>query len=128
MAILVSWSMRAHARGEQRVAACSVASLIIAVTNLTGAADRRRDSDRLGREPYPLTHRGPRADAFARAGKSIMKNGSDGGALATLWATAWAMWRRDVRPPSDSRNSKEKARAGCLRAGFTIFAMVALCP
>jgi hypothetical protein len=29
------------------------------------------------------------------------------------------MWRRDVRPPSDSRIPNEKARDEFLRAGFT---------
>jgi len=32
------------------------------------------------------------------------------------------MWRRDVRPLSDSENSKEKARGGFLCAGFSNFA------
>jgi hypothetical protein len=33
--------------------------------------------------------------------------GSDGGALATLWQSAfYEMWRRDVRPPSEFRKQK----------------------
>jgi hypothetical protein len=54
--------------------------------------------------------------------------GSDDGALTTLRRRAWEMWRRDVRPPSDSENSKEKARRGFLRTGFNSFAMMRLCP
>jgi len=36
-------------------------------------------------------------------------------------ATGWEMRRRDVRPPSDWKNVKQKARGGFLRPGFVNF-------
>jgi hypothetical protein len=45
------------------------------------------------------------------------RKGSDGGAPSTPGRRR-EMKRLDVRPPSDSRNPKRKARGGFLRAGF----------
>jgi len=52
--------------------------------------------------------------------------GSDGGALATPGGGVGSCGV-DVRPPSDWGIPKQKTRDGILRAGFAIFAMVALC-
>jgi hypothetical protein len=51
---------------------------------------------------------------FAHAGQWCA--GSDGGALAAPWGR-WGCGV-DVRPPSDSGISKQKARGGLLRAGL----------
>jgi len=56
----------------------------------------------------------------------VVVKGSDGGALATPGGGVGSCGV-DVRPPSDSRIPKQKARGGFLRAGFAIFAMMALC-
>jgi hypothetical protein len=57
--------------------------------------------------------------------------GSDGGALATPGGGVGSCGV-DVRPPSDSRISKQKARDGFLRAGFCNFrddgVMPVICP
>ncbi|WP_213284901.1 hypothetical protein [Bradyrhizobium sp. sGM-13] len=65
---------------------------------------------------------------FAHAGQLCGdEKGSDGGALAIAQAGGVGSCGVDVRPPSDSKNSKQKARRGFLRAGFAIFAIMALC-
>jgi len=79
--------------------------------------------------------RGPRAAVTIRAADRHVRacrpkvceiEGSDGGALATPGGGVGSCGV-DVRPPSDSRIPKQKARGGFLRAGFAIFAMMALC-
>jgi len=52
--------------------------------------------------------------------------GSDGGALATPGRGRWELLRRSAAAVR-FENSKQKARDGFLRAGFAVFAMMALC-
>lgn len=61
---------------------------------------------------------------FAHAGQ--LCEGSDDGTLATPGGGVGSCGV-DVRPPSDSRIPNKKAHDGFLRAGFAIFAMMALC-
>jgi hypothetical protein len=56
-----------------------------------------------------------------------LHEGSDGGALATPGRGRWELQRRSAAAVR-FENSKRKARDGFLRAGFAVFAMVALCP
>jgi hypothetical protein len=61
---------------------------------------------------------------FAHAGQWC--EGSDDGTLATPGRGRWELrrrWAAAVR----FENSKQKARDGFLRAGFAVFAMMALC-
>src|SRR5260370_36869743 len=84
------------------------------------AADRLR-RDRLGRDPYPLLYgaacgRGLKVRAARRHVRAcrligVQVEGSDDGAQTTLWRRAWEMWRRDVRPPSDSKIPMKKPAA-----------------
>jgi hypothetical protein len=91
----------------------------------------RCSADHLGREPYPdgaaCGGDDPRRKpARSRVPANCVKEGSDGGALATpgrgaLGVAASIGGRRPIQ------NSKQKARDGFLRAGFAVFAMMALC-
>jgi hypothetical protein len=99
--------------------------------------------DHFGREPY-LHWRRPRAAvelSTPRAGRVRARrlkiarhrqearcatDGSDDGTLSTP-GRRWGMLRLDVRPPSDSKNGKQKPASGLLRAGVTIFAMMSVC-
>ena len=76
---------------------------------------------------------GPRAAVTIRAGHvracrpmTCAIEGSDGDALATPGGGRWEL-RRRCAAAVRFENSKQKARDGFLRAGFAIFAMMALC-
>jgi hypothetical protein len=65
-------------------------------------------------------------EAFAR--RSCPTRGSDGNPLATLLAACIGrMWRRALRPPSDSKNPNQKARRRFPGSGFEILAMMKIC-
>jgi hypothetical protein len=79
------------------------------------AADRQARS-------FPAPNRIPRSGRqrlrFKRRGRhvgvrliGVQVEGSDGGAQTTLRRRAWEMWRRDVRPPSDSKIPMKKPAA-----------------
>jgi hypothetical protein len=61
---------------------------------------------------------------FAHAGQ--LCEGSDDGTLATPGGGRWEL-RRRCAAAVRFENSKQKARDGFLRAGFSIFTMMALC-
>ena len=78
---------------------------------------------------------GPRAAVTIRAASRHVRacrrmlcaiEGSDGGALTTPGGGRWEL-RRRCAAAVRLGNFKQKARDGFLRAGFAIFAMLALC-
>jgi hypothetical protein len=63
---------------------------------------------------------------FAHAGQLCVMEGSDDGTLATPGGGRWEL-RRRCAAAVRLGDFKQKARDGVLRAGFAIFAMMALC-